>query len=111
VTSLQPQRRPEVGDILVSMWGYERTNVDFFQVVAAFGKATVSLRRIASEIVAQRPGADTVVPLRDQFLPDDRVDGRRYRLTRNGGVRFDRYRAAGLWNGEPEIASPPEIGH
>ena len=108
---MQPRPRAQVGDILVSQWGYERTNVDFYQVVAAIGRATVCIRRIRRECVAQRPGADTVVPMRDEFIADERIDGRRYRLTRDGCVRFDRYSRAGPWDGEPVYESPPDVGH
>ena len=38
----------EVGDILSSSWGYEQTNVDFYQVTKLIGKKTVELCRIAS---------------------------------------------------------------
>lgn len=103
-TSMQ---RRQVGDILVSLWGYERTNVNFYQVVAVISKATISIRRIGSE----RLDGDRVVPMRDEFLVDDEVDGRRYRLTRGGGVRFNYYRRAGLWTGEPMYESHPDVGH
>lgn len=39
-----------VGDIFVSVWGYEQTNVSFYQVIETKGKKTVVVRRIKSEI-------------------------------------------------------------
>lgn len=38
-----------VGDVLVCSWGYEQTNVDYFQVIKMVGKASVEVRPIASE--------------------------------------------------------------
>lgn len=38
-----------VGDILVSSWGYDQTNVDFYQVTATIGARTVELRPIGAE--------------------------------------------------------------
>ena len=39
----------QVGDVLYSSWGYDQTNVDFFQCVGFKGKATVTLRGIAGD--------------------------------------------------------------
>ncbi len=35
-----------VGDIFVSSWGYEQTNVTFYQVLSVHGKKTVTVREI-----------------------------------------------------------------
>ena len=40
----------EIGTILVNRWGYEQTNVDFFQVIKVTEK-TVVIRQIAKETV------------------------------------------------------------
>lgn len=37
----------KVGDILVQSWGYEQTNVDFYEVTALVGKAMVEIRELA----------------------------------------------------------------
>jgi hypothetical protein len=39
----------KVGDILYNSWGYEQTNIDWYQVVAVKGK-TVTLRPIVGEV-------------------------------------------------------------
>lgn len=39
-----------VGDIFASSWGYEQTNVSFYQVVSIHGKATVFVRPVDSEV-------------------------------------------------------------
>ncbi|EEV7910577.1 hypothetical protein [Escherichia coli] len=39
-----------VGDVFVSSWGDEQTNVDFYQVVSLHGKTMVSVRKIRAEI-------------------------------------------------------------
>ncbi|ECJ2934365.1 hypothetical protein FN906_23505 [Salmonella enterica subsp. enterica] len=38
-----------VGDVFVSSWGYEQTNVNFWQVISLHGKKTVTVRRISAE--------------------------------------------------------------
>lgn len=40
-----------VNDVFVSSWGYEQTNVNFYQVMAVRGKKTVILREIRAEVV------------------------------------------------------------
>lgn len=35
-----------VGDIFVSAWGYEQTNIDFYQVISVHGTTTVVVRKI-----------------------------------------------------------------
>ncbi|MCW7416708.1 hypothetical protein OHC89_26490 [Escherichia coli] len=36
-----------IGDIFHTHWGYEQTNIEFYQVVSLHGKKTVGLREIA----------------------------------------------------------------
>ena len=54
---------PEVGDILVSSWGYDQTNVDFWRVVGltASGKS-VRIVPAGSRVVEQFTGGERVVP-------------------------------------------------
>ncbi len=37
----------KIGDIFSSSWGYDQTNVDYYQVVGFAGKTMVALREIA----------------------------------------------------------------
>lgn len=61
----------EVGDILYDSWGYEQTNIDFYQVVKTSDKS-VWLKRIAGEQVEQTgPFSGNVKPIKDKFLSDD----------------------------------------
>ena len=36
----------KVGDLFYSSWGYEQTNVDFFQVIALVGETSVRVRQV-----------------------------------------------------------------
>lgn len=47
VTSEAPNPA-KVGDILVSSWGYDQTNIDWYEVVEVVGKNTVVIREIAA---------------------------------------------------------------
>lgn len=37
----------KVGDILISSWGYEQTNIDFYEVTRMVGKNSVEIREVA----------------------------------------------------------------
>jgi hypothetical protein len=39
----------KVGDVFMSTWGYEQTNVDYFEVTKTIGTCTVEIRRIAAK--------------------------------------------------------------
>jgi hypothetical protein len=39
----------KVGDVLKASWGYEQTNVDYYEVIKLSGKRTVTLRAIAQD--------------------------------------------------------------
>ena len=53
-----------VGDVLMSMWGYEQTNVDYYEVTAHHGRTQVTLRPIAArrEATGGMQGDCTPVP-------------------------------------------------
>lgn len=38
----------KVGHVFVSQWGYEQTNVTFYQVISLHGKQTVCVREIGA---------------------------------------------------------------
>lgn len=40
-----------VNDVFASSWGYEQTNVSFYQVIALHGKKSVTVREISGEVV------------------------------------------------------------
>jgi hypothetical protein len=56
----------KVGDVLVSTWGYEQTNKNFYEVTAISGKM-LTLREIASEREEDMPMQGRAVPLPGQF--------------------------------------------
>lgn len=70
----QPTQNAEgvhVGDLFYGSWGYEQTNVDFFQVVALKGKHTAVIRKIAGEYIGGYSLQGNVRPCRDQFADDE----------------------------------------
>ena len=55
---------PQVGDILVSTWGYDQTNVDFWRVVGLTpsGKSA-RIIPVAQRVVDYSQGSEQVVPV------------------------------------------------
>lgn len=62
-----------VGDIFEASWGYEQTNVDFFQVVELVGKTSVRVREVYPERIATDPtgamAADITYRMSRELLP------------------------------------------
>lgn len=49
--ALDAMKNIKIGDIFSASWGYDQTNVDFFQVVEIVGKCSVRIRQVHPEIV------------------------------------------------------------
>lgn len=49
--ALDAMKDIKVGDIFSASWGYDQTNVDFFQVVEIVGKSSVRVRQVHPEII------------------------------------------------------------
>lgn len=61
----------KVGDLFSYSWGYEQTNVDFFQVIAVKNKS-VTLRRIAAKTIESTgPMSSHVVAHKDHFISEE----------------------------------------
>ena len=97
--------RANVGDILWHSWGYDQTNIDWYQVVSV-GKATIKIQEIHSKTIKEtgfmsghsepKPGA---------FKPESKpmlkhpytYEGRIYVRMQNGSCQ--------LWDGKPKACS------
>jgi len=107
-TTTQPQTKPrthtlELGSILISMWGYDQTNVDYFEVVAVTPTmVTVSqlrTRRVSTpayltSVVEPIPGDHIGVPLRRKVHHYSRPS-----------IAIESFANAYLWDGKPQTAT------
>lgn len=68
----------KVGDILYTSWGYEQTNVEFFQVVGLVGKTMVEIREIAAMERSFENNGDSghLMPAPDSFTSDEVIKKR-----------------------------------
>lgn len=74
----------EVGAIFYSSWGYDQTNVDYYQVVSRT-KASVRVRKIGKRREDRGSGSDRVFPAKDQFLSDKPARLKRLKAWTYGG--------------------------
>ena len=79
-------RSLNVGDVLSCTWGYDQTNVDFYQVTRMVGKTMVEIRTIAGEIDTTGYALDQgqTTPKPDQFIGEPmrkKADGDTVRIS------------------------------
>ena len=95
----------EVGLILTGSWGYEQTNVDFFEVVKIIGKNMVEIEQIGSQSATDAP--EGYSSMSDHVVPNP--ESRTGKISRvkvvNGSVKSPIYGTAHVWNGKPKYAS------
>ena len=104
LTSIKPYKtlkhNIKVGDIFYHSWGYEQTNIDFYQVIAVTAK-TVSIKEIKGVVDkydnSQLRGE--IKPLKDSFVDDKTIRKTPYLLDNAWNLNFD-YGIGRLWRGE-----------
>ncbi len=85
------------GDLLYASWGYDQTNIDFYQVIRLAGDRSVEVRKIGSKQVKRNTGnsmADYCVADPSNVIGEPMV-----RRAINGRVRIDDCRNASKWDG------------
>lgn len=92
----------KVGDILYSSWGYDQTNIDFYQVVEA-GEKSVKIREIGKKSTDD----SHVIPTKDKFIGPSKT---KLVSTRNS-VKVDYGQYAYVWDGKPKYETPSGFGH
>lgn len=100
----------QVGDILVSTWGYDQTNVNFYEVVAA-GDKEVTIREIGQKVVRDDGyGSELVEPTPGRYVGAPM----RKRPSGSGGhtyVRLTSFSSARKWEGKPVRQTASGWGH
>lgn len=94
------QRKPhalELGHVFVASWGYDQTNVDFYQVVRIVGPHTVDVRKIKATTTEETAYlAGRCIPAIDDFAE---AEAFRVRVTENR-IKVG-HQHARLWDGKP----------
>ena len=100
-----------IGDVFVHDWGYDQTNIDFYEVVGLTG-ASVKVRQVSNKIVrSDGSGSDYVVPNKGNFVGEEQT--KRIKMLDDGRVylNMSSYGWCEKWNGEPERQTSSGWGH
>jgi hypothetical protein len=96
--SIQP------GEIYYTSWGYDQTNVDFFEVVAVAEKS-ISVRPISSKVVKSERGADYVAAIPGKYVGPPVT-----KVPNVNGFSIDGHYAS-KWDGKPKYQTAAGWGH
>lgn len=92
----------EEGHMLVCSWGYDQTNVDFYQVTRVVGPHTVEVRKVRSTMVeGDNSFAGKVIPVFHAFTGEPQT----HRVSSGDRITLTSYSSASLWNGRPMYVS------
>lgn len=88
----------EVGHIFATAWGYDQTNVNFYQVVELKGKRTAILRELNQINNATLDMQGTCTPALDSFLDNDTYTRR---ISGDKTIKLSSGQYGRLWDGRP----------
>lgn len=98
----------EIGDILVSCWGYDQTNVDYYQVVRKTEKS-IWIMPIGSRIKEEGFMCGHAMPVKDAFIEKNWLrfpeGGKQCRVSSDGWVTIRGGICAHRWDGQPNYVS------
>ena len=100
------QDKYEVGKILYSLWGYDQTNIDFYQIVKKT-KSMIVIHKIGKEFLDTKYASeDLVMPVKDYFIGKEMK-----KKVGPYGVTLNTYANASLWDGQPQYQTAMGWGH
>lgn len=106
----------KVGDIFVASWGYEQTNIDFYEVQELVGKATIVVAPIENKIVQEHSNQtqDAVLPYPAAKGESFRAKVKWWNMDWADNVprfRINSYANAYKWDGKVQYQTNPYYGH
>ena len=88
----------KAGDVLSSVWGYDQTNVDYYEVTRLIGKTMVEVRKIACESKADAWMQGEMVPVPGSYIGEPKrrkADGKQHVETRTDELQLPETRMRG----------------
>jgi hypothetical protein len=92
---------PNVGEVLVSSWGYDQTNVDFYEVVRA-SAASVWVVPMSQKVVRVESWASEMV---EPAVKKDNAKPMMLRWNKNGYAKVGYSEWAKKYDGKPQFQS------
>jgi hypothetical protein len=96
----------KIGDILYSSWGYDQTNIDFYEVIGVTEKSVV-VRGVDQKIKKAERGADYVVAMPGRFTGPKMTK----RVSQGDSIKISSYAIASKWDGKPKYQTAMGWGH
>ena len=95
----------KVGDIMYSSWGYDQTNIDWYQVVKVVSGKMVEIRQINGTRNNDGMPSDqgTTMPIKDSFIENAPV--LRKKASSSNSINLTSYANAWLWDGRSKFYS------
>lgn len=94
----------KVGDIFVVSWGYDQTNVNFYETVETTPRA-IKIREVEKKIVRESGSQAYVMPIPGMYKGPAVA-----KIPRGNSFKSD-YGTASLWDGNPEPQTASGYGH
>ena len=88
------QKVPKVGDLFYSSWGYDQTNIDFYQVVRVISDKTIEVRSCSAIRVYDQPLAGHVKADKGNLVGDPKKHRVSYDREGNPSFRVASYASA-----------------
>lgn len=98
----------KVGDILVSSWGYDQTNVDFYQVIKVPSGKSIVIQKVGKKIVKDLGHTVHVVPAPNAFASGSKA--KTVRVSVRHSVKISGSNAY-RWDGKPAYQTGFGFGH
>lgn len=106
---------PKVGDVWYSSWGYDQTNIDFYQITKVSGQ-WVTLQKLIAEsspeegcMTAKKWPKKEPPPFVNTYVPDwrEKATRRKWRASQYSGFycSLTSYSGAMPWDGKPKTYS------
>lgn len=87
----------QIGSILYASWGYDQTNIDFYEVTKLIGRTTLELRELKQELISDGFGlSGKTKPIPGNYISPPF----RKRINMHGSVKIDEVSRASIWSGE-----------
>lgn len=95
------------GDILSGLWGYEQTNVTFYEVLKVVGKRSVEIQEIAQSLDWSGGPTAYATPVKGSFKEKPMR-----KMVQNGSyISINSYLSVDPWDGRPVSITGPGWGH
>lgn len=95
-----------LGTVFSTSWGYDQTNVEFFEVVGHYGKKGVQVRPVSSRVVSADGGCNYVMPNIGSYCGE----ATKHIVSTFNSLTIDGHHAH-LWGGNPQYETAFGWGH